>query len=120
MPDWIHIELKNLSEWNIPRGVLDPSCREDMETVATGPFFALPFDQGVEAKAGFFKWKRKWYAVSKNPGEPMKLVHLKGTQGRFSNGRGAYQDTKYCIKLSRTPNAENVEIQITSASHQTL
>ena len=53
MPDWIHIELKNLSEWNIPRGVLDPSCREDMETVATGPFFALPFDQGVEAKAGF-------------------------------------------------------------------
>jgi len=44
MPDWIHIELKNLSEWNIPRGVLDPSCRGETETVATGPSFALPFE----------------------------------------------------------------------------
>jgi hypothetical protein len=98
--------------------VLDPNCRGDAETVATGPFFALPFE-GVEAKAGFFKWKRKWYAASKNPGEPMKLVHLKGTRGRFRNGWGVYLDTKHWIKLSRTPNAKNIEIQITSAS-QTL
>ena len=107
MPEWIRVEYMSLSELNIPACLLDPNYGWDPETIASGSFYALPF-LGV-TKAGFFKRNRKWYNMSQLPGQPMKLIQLKGVRVKFKEDWEYHNPICY-IKIYRTGHAENIHI----------
>ena len=111
MPQWMPVEYKPLSIMEIPETVFNENSTEG--DLLSGSFWALPFPPGLN-QAGYFKRKRKWYAVSRKAGEPLRLLQLKGVRVKFKQDYGAhfggYRDVIDYIKITRTPNAKNIDI----------
>ena len=107
MAQWIPVVYKTLSIMEIPETVFNEDSTEG--DLLSGSFWALPFPPGMN-QAGYFKRKRKWYTVVRKAGEPLRLLQLKGARVKFKQGYGEYHDPIVCMKITRTPNAENIDI----------
>ena len=112
MAQWIPVVYKPLSIMEIPETVFNEDS--SVGDLLTGSFWALPFPPGLN-QAGYFKRKRKWYTVDRLPGQPLRLLQLKGARIKFKQDYGAIPNIIDCIiidymKITRTPNAENIDI----------
>jgi len=108
MPEWIKCSYESVGELDIPIALLEPRHAEG--GVAQGIFYVI-HSQGGE-KAGYFRFKRKWYAVDIVPSQAMSLTWIKGVQVKFKHKWASYSvPTQGYIKICRTwKTAENVDI----------
>jgi len=107
MPEWISFVTECLSELDIPIVLLEPSWWHG-DTVQ-GIFYVI-HSLGGE-KAGYFKFKRKWYGVDIVPNQPMTLTRLKGVRVKFKHDWRDYHNPIHYIKICRTwDTAENINI----------
>ena len=98
---------ESVSELDILIVLLEPSWWHG-DTVQ-GIFYVI-HSLGGE-KAGYFKFKRKWYGVDIVPNQPMTLTRLKGVRVKFKHDYGGYhKNIIHYIKVCRTTNAENINI----------
>ena len=104
---WIPVVYKPLSIMEIPETVFNEDSTEG--DLLSGSFWALPFPPGLN-QAGYFKRKRKWYTVVRKAGEPLRLLQLKGVRIKFKQDYGAIPNIIDYIKITRTPNAKNIDI----------
>ena len=108
MPEWMKCNYESVSELDIPIELLEPNGSHGGETVQ-GCFLVI-HSLGGE-KAGYFTFKRKWYAVDIVPNKPMTLTRLKGVRVKFKDDYGGYhKNIIHYIKICRTTNAENIDI----------
>ena len=64
-------------------------------------------DEGV--RSGYFSCRKRWYAVEKQPGEPVTVTWLKGVRVHFKGpvGDGGFESY---IRVVRQHNSDNVSI----------
>ena len=108
MSEWIKCKYESVSELEIPLALLDPSHLEG-DTVQ-GIFYII-HSLGGE-KAGYFRFKRKWYGVDIVRNQPMSLMRLKGVRVKFKHKWLDYPNPPmHYIRVFRTmSNAENITI----------
>ena len=69
-----------------------------------GPFFSIDDedrDEGV--RSGYLSCRKRWYAVEKQPGEPVTVTWIKGVRVYFK-GRGSDRH----IRIVRQYDSENI------------
>jgi hypothetical protein len=106
MSIWIECKYESVGELDLPIALLQPSHEE--EGVVQGIFYVI-HSRGCE-KFGYFKFKRKWYAVDIGPSQIMTLTQLKGVRVKFKHDWADYYKPTHYIKVNRTHTAENITI----------
>ena len=107
MSIWIECKYESVAELDLPIALLQPKHAEG--GVAQGIFYVI-HSRGCE-KAGYFKFKRKWYAVDIGPSQVMTLTQLKGVRVKFKHDWTDYHNPTHYIKICRTwDTAENITI----------
>ena len=108
MPIWMTCKYESVSELDLRISSLDPNHVGD-DTVQ-GIFYVI-HSLGGE-KVGYFKFKRRWYAVDIVPSQAMSLTWIKGVQVKFKHKWVSYRvPTQGYIKICRTwKTAENITI----------
>ena len=107
MPEWMKCKYESVSELDLRISSLDPNHVGD-DTVQ-GIFYVI-HSLGGE-KAGYFKFKRRWYAVDIVPDHAWTLTRLKGVQVKFKHDWADYHNPTHYIKICRTwETAENIDI----------
>ena len=73
-----------------------------------GPFFPIDDeDRGEGMRSGYFSCRKRWYAVDKQPSEPVRVTWLKGSRAKFNRFmRDGVVETH--IRIIRTPESENI------------